>query len=63
MPPWDFGDQTLSAWSAAVTALHVGLRAGLIDENQALDVQFALRREPGATLFSDIFAVLFGGPL
>lgn len=63
MSPRDFRDQPLAARRPPVAARHIGLRAGLIDEDEMFGVQFALSRMPGATVTGNVFTVLFGGML
>jgi hypothetical protein len=63
MSPWHLRDQTLAARRAPVATGQVGLRAGLVDEDEMPGVQLALGRMPGATVTGDIFAVLLGGVL
>ena len=63
VPPRNFCEQTLTARRSPIAASHVGLGAGLVNENEAFDAQLALSRMPGATLFGDVFTILLGGSL
>jgi hypothetical protein len=57
----DAPDQTLTAWRAAVGAGHVGLRPGLVDEDQALGINAPLMPSPAGPLTSDVGSLLLGG--
>jgi hypothetical protein len=53
--------QALAAQAAAVAAGHVGLRPGLVDEDQPRGVEVDLAVEPGPPPPQDVGAVLFAG--
>jgi len=57
----DADAQALAARSAAVGAGHVGLRPGLVDEDQPLRVEVGLALEPGLAPLQDIGAILLAG--
>ena len=53
--------QALAPWAAAVGAGHVGLRPGLVDEDQPLRVQVELALEPRMPAFQDVGPLLLAG--
>ena len=53
--------QALAARGAAVGARHVGLRPGLVDEDQALGIEVGLGVEPGLPPLQDVGAILLAG--
>jgi hypothetical protein len=58
---WDAPNQTLTTQRAPVGAGHVGLRPGLVDEDQALGINTSLVTPPAGTLTSDVGSLLLGG--
>jgi hypothetical protein len=58
---WDAPDQTLTTRRAAMRAGHVGLRPGLIDEDQALGINASLIAPPSGALSRDVGTLLLGG--
>lgn len=56
-------DETPAARATAVTARHVGGRAGLVDKDQVGRLQLGLAGVPGLARFGHIRPVLLGGPL
>jgi hypothetical protein len=57
----DFGDQPPAFGTAAVCAGHVGLGAGLVDEDQPLRIKPALILPPLRASSRHLGAVLLGG--
>jgi hypothetical protein len=54
-------DQALAARRPAVRAGHVGLRPGLVDEDQALGINASLMAPPPGPLARDVGPLLLGG--
>jgi hypothetical protein len=54
-------DQALAAGAAAVGAGHVGLRPGLVDEDQAAGIKPRLMTFPALSLARYVRPVLLGG--
>ena len=63
MAPRHAGEQALAAWASAISTRHVGRRAGLVDEDQALRVQLALACAPFFACRGDIRPILLGSSL
>lgn len=57
----DTPDQALTARCAAMGAGHVGLRPGLVDEDQAFRIDAPLIASPSGALASDVGSLLRGG--
>jgi hypothetical protein len=53
--------QSLASRSTAAQASHIGLGAGLVEEDQASEVYLARSLSPGLTLFYDVGAILLAG--
>ncbi len=53
--------QPLATPAAPVGPGHVGLRPGLVDEDQAIGVEIELPLEPGLPLLQDVRPVLLAG--
>ena len=53
--------QALAAWAAPVRAGHVGLRPGLVEEDQPRGIEVGLPVEPGLPAFQDVRAILLAG--
>jgi len=58
---WHFVDQTLPSGAAAMHAGHVGLRPGLVDEDQAARINLALPLLPLAPSPGDVSTILLTG--
>jgi hypothetical protein len=56
-----FGDQTLTSGAAAMQAGHVGLRPGLVDEDQTGRTNLALPLLPLSSPPRDVSAILLAG--
>ncbi len=57
----DADPQARPARGAAMGASHVGLRPGLVDEDQPRGLEIGLRLEPGLAPLQDVGAVLLAG--
>ena len=58
---WHFANQTLTFGAAAMQAGHVGLRPGLVDEDQAASTDLALPLLPLAPSPDNVSAILLTG--
>ena len=57
----DTSDQALTARRAAMRAGHVGLRPGLVDEDQTFGIKPSLIAPPPGALTRDVGSLLLGG--
>jgi hypothetical protein len=57
----DADPQALSPRGAAMGSRHVGLRPGLVDEDQPLGIEVGLGVKPGLPVFQDIGTILLAG--
>jgi hypothetical protein len=55
------GDEPLTAGASSMTARHVGLGPGLVDEDQASGIKPALIALPLGASASDVGSILFAG--
>jgi hypothetical protein len=60
-PKRRFGDQAFASGASAMSAGHVGLRPGLVDEDKPPRIDPRLTRLPPFTPLGDVRTVLFGG--
>ena len=59
---WSLHDKPLTSWTTASQTQHVRLGGGLIDKDQASEVQTALRAKPAISLLFHVGAILLGRP-
>ena len=55
------GEQPLAAAAPAMQARHLRVQPGLVDEDEALEVEVRLRLEPGEPRRPDVLALLLAG--
>ena len=56
----DLADASRGAAGAAIEARHLGVQPGLVDEDEAVDVDKALKAAPMAAQGGDVRPLLFG---
>ncbi len=61
MPPGRFTDQSLADRASAISARHLRIGAGFINEYELLGIKFWLSYLPALARFRDVGPILFSG--